>query len=151
MRWKVLLASILVLLVVGVTVTAQNQSSSAGAAPEQSQADLDRLIARGDYLTHDVAMCVVCHSPKDERGNVIKSKEFQGASIPLSSPFPKGARWASNAPALGSIVAGNEEAVFALLTTGIWPPLGEAPRMPMPPYRMQPEDARAVIAYLKTI
>jgi mono/diheme cytochrome c family protein len=132
-----------------VAVSGQDQANpSATAAPAASEQE--RLVARGEYLAHHVAMCVQCHSPKDETGNVIKSKEFQGAPIPLSNPFPKGRPWAGNAPALPTMVHNREEAVFHLLTTGIWGPSGEAPLLPMPPFRMSDDDARAVIAYLKT-
>jgi hypothetical protein len=41
--------------------------------------------------------------------------------------------------------------VFTLLTTGIWPPSGEAPLMPMPPFRLSEDDAHAIIAYLKSL
>lgn len=145
MNWK--MASVLAALVcvAGMGIVLQERPAAAEGTLTREQ-----LIARGDYLTHHVAQCVMCHSPKDESGEVIKSKEFMGGPIPFRSPFPKGKPWASNAPALGAIARGQEGAMYSLLTTSIWPPLGESPLYPMPHFRMTDEDARSVIAYLKT-
>ena len=111
----------------------------------------EQLIERGRYLANDVAMCVVCHSPKDSAGRVNQNQLFAGAPMPVNSPFPKGAAWADNAPALPPLVHAKEEDVFHLLTTGIRPRTGRAPLLPMPPFRLTEEDARAVIAYLKSL
>jgi mono/diheme cytochrome c family protein len=131
--------------VAGLGIVLQERPAAAEAGLTQEQ-----LVARGDYLTHHVAQCVMCHSPKDDAGNVITSREFTGAPIPFRSPFPKGRPWATNAPALAPIARGQEGAMYALLTTSIWPPLGESPLYPMPHFKMTDEDARSVIAYLKT-
>lgn len=149
MNWKIVCVLVASAFVYDVAVTGQDQArpNGVGAAEGEQQ----RLVARGKYLTHDVAMCVVCHSPKDEYGRVMELREFQGAAIPVTNPFPKGRRWAVNAPALGTLVVNREEAVFHLLTTGVWPPSGEAPLPPMPPFRLTDDDARAVIAYLKSL
>src|SRR6516162_8996500 len=45
-------------------------------------------IERGRYLTHDVAMCVQCHSPRDDRGKILEGREFLGAAMPIRSPYP---------------------------------------------------------------
>jgi mono/diheme cytochrome c family protein len=110
-----------------------------------------RLIERGRYLAHDVAMCVICHSPKNDRGQVVRGSEFRGDAIPVDSPFPRSLDWADFAPALGPLVNGAETDVYRLLTTGIWPRTGKPAQGPMPPFRLADEDARAVIAYLKTV
>lgn len=141
------------LMLAGVTQQSdQPSSSSTQPAPPSSLAAPpadDHETLRGYYLTHYVAMCVVCHSPKDETGMVVEGQEFEGAVIPVANPFPNGKPWAVRAPALRPLVEGAEEDVFHLLTTGIWKRTGEAPQGPMPPFRMNEEDARAVIAYLK--
>jgi mono/diheme cytochrome c family protein len=111
----------------------------------------EQLIARGRYLANDVAMCVICHSPRDAAGRLNQNQLFTGAPMPVNSPFPQGPAWADNAPALPQLVRAKEEDVFHLLTTGIRPRTGNPPLLPMPPFRLSEEDARAVIAYLKTV
>ncbi len=138
-------SSIAAIGLVGAVVAATTLGQAAESTPEA------KLIERGRYLAHDVAMCVVCHSPKDPAGNVIKGQEFRGDIMPVKSPFPRGEEWAVNAPALGPLVRGMEPAIYDLLRTGISARTGKAPRGPMPPFRLSDEDARAVIAYLKTV
>ena len=118
------------------------------AAAEKQKAE---MIARGDYLTHSVAMCVICHSPKDEHGNPIRERQFQGGVIPARPAAEGMTSWASNAPALGPLAGGTGDEVAHLLQTGIWLPTGKSPRPPMPPFRMNAEDAQAIVAYLKSL
>lgn len=117
----------------------------AGSEPNFEQ------IRRGDYLTHSVAMCVVCHSPKDERGQPVAGQEFEGGIIPARPTYPKMASWAEQAPALGPLVGRASEEVIEFLKTGIVPRTGQPPRGPMPPFRLNDEDARAVVAYLQSL
>ena len=42
-------------------------------APAATPAALER----GRYLTHSVAMCVQCHSPRDDQGAIIVGREFE--------------------------------------------------------------------------
>lgn len=126
------------------------QRDSAVSAQNASTPDSDQ-IQRGEYLTHSVAMCVVCHSPKDEHGQPLLSQQFEGGVIPAQPTYPKMAKWASHAPALGPLVGGTGDDVITLLKTGIVPRTGKPPRGPMPPFRLSDEDARAVVAYLKSL
>lgn len=104
---------------------------------------------RGQYLTEQVAMCVQCHSPKDEHGRVIPERRFQGSPIPLDSPF-RGQNWAVEAPALAGMAFYTREEAVRLLTEGIARD-GEPPRPPMPPFRMNEQDAGAVYDYLASL
>lgn len=102
--------------------------------------------SRGQYLTEQVAMCVQCHSPKDDAGRVIPERKFQGAPIPIVSPY--GAQdWAVEAPALAGLEFYDREAFVRLLTEGIARD-GAPPKPPMPPFRMSAEDAGAIYDYL---
>lgn len=102
--------------------------------------------SRGQYLTEQVAMCVQCHSPKDDAGGVIPNRKFQGAPIPVVSPF--GAQdWAVEAPALAGLEFYDREAFVRLLTEGIARD-GAPPKPPMPPFRMNADDAGAIYDYL---
>jgi mono/diheme cytochrome c family protein len=114
-----------------------------------SLAQADPAIDRGRYLTHSVAMCVECHSPRDEDGQLLHEREFQGAPVPVDGP--RWARdWAVRAPAIAGLPGWSEADAVALLMTGKRPS-GEAPRRPMPPFRLDREDATAVVRYLKSL
>jgi mono/diheme cytochrome c family protein len=109
----------------------------------------DERIERGIYLTHRVAMCIQCHTPRDERGELELSRLFQGAPIPVEAP-PFTAEWAPRAPALAGLHGWTDEAIVTLLMTGVRPN-GTSPRPPMPPFRLSAEDAGAIAAYLRSL
>jgi len=107
-------------------------------------------MARGKYLVMHVAMCVQCHTPRDQQGELDQSRLLQGAPMPLESPFPL-QTWAFEAPKIAGLPGGwTEEDLIQLLQTGRGP-RGMTPRLPMPPFRMTQEDAAAVAAYLKSL
>ncbi len=58
--------------------------------------------------------------------------------------------WATHAPALAGMVGLQEQEVVHLLMTGTTSG-GIALRPPMPRYRLDREDAEAVVAYLKSL
>lgn len=104
---------------------------------------------RGQYLTEQVAMCVQCHSPKDEQGRVIPERRFQGSPIPVESPYRR-QDWAVEAPALAGMAFYTRDEAIRLLTEGIARD-GEPPKPPMPPFRMDERDAAAVYDYLSSL
>jgi mono/diheme cytochrome c family protein len=101
---------------------------------------------RGAYLVHRVAMCVVCHSPRDSSGRVDNDRLLTGGRIPVESPYA-GQDWAFRAPRLAGLPGWEKEELVTLLRTG-QSPQGFVPRPPMPPFRMTGEDAQAVADYL---
>ncbi len=134
-----------VFLVVAATTLAALSVGLGSPASESSPA----AVERGRYLTHDVAMCVQCHSPRDDKGEILKEKEFSGARIRVESPFP-GPPWAVQAPNLRGLTGFTDEGVVRLLRDGV-AHTGAPPQSPMPPFRMTREDAAAVIAYLRSL
>jgi hypothetical protein len=118
---------------------------SPGAAKSAPAGDVER----GRYLAHDVAMCVQCHTPRNADGTLDETRLFEGATIPLTSPFP-GERWATQSPAIAGLGVFNEDDEMSLLTTGQRRD-GKRPLPPMPSFRLKPDDARAVIAYLRSL
>jgi mono/diheme cytochrome c family protein len=120
----------------------------AAAFAPRASAD-DALIERGRYITHDLAMCVQCHSPRDEAGRLIPGQEFHGAPVPVVNTI-RGMEWALRAPNIAGLVGFTDEQEMQLLTRG-QAEGRPVPKPPMPPFRMSPEDARAVIAYLRTL
>jgi mono/diheme cytochrome c family protein len=106
-------------------------------------------VVRGEYLVNHVAMCVQCHTPRDAKGELDRTRLFKGAPIPLRSPFPTQS-WAFVAPAIAGLPGWSNEDAGVLLTTGRRP-LGYTPKPPMPPFRLSREDADAVIAFLRSL
>lgn len=107
-------------------------------------------IERGMYIVHHVAMCVYCHTPKDADGRLDDRQLLAGAPIPVESPFRR-VKWSFQAPKIAGLPGGwTEGDLVRFLQTGVTP-TGRTPQPPMPPFRMNEEDARAVAAYLKSL
>jgi len=117
--------------------------------PSPSAPPADSRIQRGRYLVHQVALCVQCHSPRDENGKLLETRLLSGARIPVDSPFP-GQPWAYQAPDIRGMVGYTEEEGVRLLTEGVTRG-GTPPRAPMQQFHLTVEDARAVVAYLKSL
>ena len=112
-----------------------------------AQSSHNSQIARGRYLVQRVAMCGDCHTPRDEKGNPLPGKELAGSPLgfkPLA-PMP----WASVAPAIAGLPGFKAEEVVSFLMTGKLE--GASPRPPMPEYNLSAADARAVVAYLRSL
>ncbi|OYX31613.1 MAG: hypothetical protein B7Y99_09800 [Caulobacterales bacterium 32-69-10] len=116
---------------------------AAGAAQAQPA-----LVARGDYLVNAVTGCGDCHSPRDEAGNVPKGRALTGAALSFAptAPFPG---WAPIAPPIAGGPTGYTDAqLVSFLQTGVRPD-GSMARPPMPAFRLNADDAKAVVAYLR--
>ena len=136
-----------VALVSTLPVVAQTDDAAAAA---DAQPVASPSVQRGEYLANDVAMCVQCHSPRDRRGDLLEDRLFLGAPLPVKSPFKGAPRWAFTAPNLRNAPGYTEEEFITFLTTGIRPN-GDEARAPMPPYRMDESDAKAVYDYLMSL
>jgi mono/diheme cytochrome c family protein len=131
------------LLLFSVAICGAQRATPPRYAPAQIQ--------RGKYLTRSVAMCVQCHSPRDEEFNVIEARIFEGAPVPVSVPVQmQYANWAGEAPNIRGLITYTDDQAIRLLTTGI-ARNGAPPRPPMPPFRLTREDADAVVAYLRSL
>ena len=84
-------------------------------------------LARGQYLVQEAARCSECHTPHDASGN-----------------------WADHAPPLAGLPGFTDAQMENLLEKGLGPN-GETLRPPMHRYHLHREDARAIIAYLKSL
>lgn len=104
---------------------------------------------RGEYIVRNLGMCGDCHTPRNAKGELIESAWLRGAAIDLRPVHPM--PFAVHAPPIAGLPAGYTSAQLArFLATGLKPD-GSMPRLPMPPYRMSPEDAAAVVTYLETL
>jgi mono/diheme cytochrome c family protein len=131
----------LALLILCVSTQAQ-QANKAAATPSAD-------VARGKYLVESVAMCVQCHTPRNEDGTLDRSRLLQGAPV-IWAPANGDPNWPLTAPRIGGTPPAGDADMIKLLTTGVWI-TGQPLRLPMMPFRMNEADARAVIAYLKSV
>lgn len=118
-------------------------------APAAAEGDAAAQIARGRYLTHDVAMCVQCHSPRSEIGVIDEGRVFHGGPVEVTRPTWQPI-WAPFAPDLVALAALDPGRILNVLRTGQRPD-GSQPRPPMPPFRLSDEDAAAVVHYLRSL
>lgn len=106
------------------------------------------LVERGRYLVHDVALCIDCHSPRDEKGQFLEGKHLTGAALGFAATVPM--PWAPAAPAIAGLENFTADQAVKFLMTGERP--SNVPVLPpMPAYRMNQADAEAVVAYLKSL
>jgi mono/diheme cytochrome c family protein len=106
-------------------------------------------IAHGKYVVEGVARCGDCHSPHDEKGEPIAGKELRGATLVFKPTIPMPV-WADQAPNIAGLRGWETDAAVKFLMTGI--AYNDLPaRPPMPQYRLNREDAEAVVAYLKSL
>ncbi len=106
-------------------------------------------VTRGEYLVNNVAVCSQCHTPRNGAGSLDRSKWLEGAPLWLTSAEPV-ENWPLQAPRIAGALPGTDAEMVKLLTTGIWK-TGTYLRAPMPQFRMNPGDAEAVVAYLKSV
>ncbi|HVE10280.1 MAG TPA: c-type cytochrome [Paraburkholderia sp.] len=118
---------------------------AAPAADRQSE-----LIAHGNYIVHRLGMCVDCHTPKDAHGQPIAAEDLHGAALPFTPDHPVPG-WTPRSVNLAGLPAGYTEAQLATFLETGRTPRGTQANPPMPPYRLNERDARAVAAYLHSI
>ncbi len=119
------------------------RQSPAPPAPTEQQ-----IVARGEYLVTGLVGCNDCHTPMTATGPDM-TRSLQGAELGFAPTMEM--PWGPLAPPLAGGPAGYDDAQFvAFLRTGQRPD-GSGARPPMPQFRMNEEDARAVVAYVKTL
>src|ERR1700679_2898480 len=106
-------------------------------------------MARGKYIVEQTSLCNDCHTPRDDKGALIMSKELQGAPIGSQPIHPM--PWADTAPPIAALPGHYTPAqMVEFLQTGKRPD-GSSVRPPMPPSRFSKQDAVAVTAYIRTL
>lgn len=126
-----------------VGLGAQQKPAHTGESPSS----LGGNIEHGQYIVEHVAMCIECHSPRDQNGDIIAGKEFLGAPIPLKVPSD----WAMHAPRNRGLLGYDDELAIRLLTQGAIARDGHQLRPPMPRFRMTQQDAADVIAFMRSL
>jgi len=138
------LAVMVVMLLAQVVAPAGQESR--GATPASR---ISGSVEHGRYLVERVAMCVECHSGRDARGNIIETQRYMGGLVPFAPPWPND--WAMRAPRNKGLPGYDDALALRLLTEGSIGRNGAQLRPPMPRFRMTPQDAGDVIAFLRSL
>jgi len=138
-------AMIVVAALIPLLVSASRTASRAAARQDAGPPDA----AHGRYLVEEVAKCAECHTPRDAQGRLDKTRWMQGARLWIRPVHPV-QNWAERVPPLGGFPGMTEAQGERVLEQGTGPN-GEVLRPPMHIYHMTHEDARDIIAYLRTI
>jgi len=106
-------------------------------------------LERGKYLVENVGLCSDCHTPRLQDGTLDRDRWLMGSMVEFTPihPIPG---WATVAPAIAGLASFTDEEAVALLESGVAPG-GRPLAPPMPPFRLNHDDAVAVVAYLRTL
>ncbi len=125
----------------------------AGAAVAGSPAPTTKhsqLWTQGEYLVTRAAPCSDCHTPRNRQGQPIASRALQGTPIGFKPIHPVPG-WADAAPDIAGLPQGwNFDQTVHFLQTGVTPSGGHA-GPPMPAFRFNAADARAIATYLQSL
>lgn len=105
---------------------------------------------RGEYLVNEVAKCGDCHTPKFQ-GVPDRTRWLQGAKLDLPANC-EAPGWAKSAPGITSQLFKHwkDTDVKHFLESGLRPN-GKTAAPPMPGYKLRPDDADAMIQYLRSL
>jgi hypothetical protein len=151
-RVYLLIVACLIMVLSGFAVPLRGPGTPAVAAAQQPQTAgvLPRgNVEHGQYLAEHVAMCVECHSGRDERGNLLDDRKYRGGLVPFSPPWPND--WATIIPPNRGLPGYSDAQALRLLTQGAIGRDGKQLRPPMPRFRMTVQDAADLIAFLRSV
>jgi mono/diheme cytochrome c family protein len=114
----------------------------------QAGSKTNPTINRGKYLVTQVGLCQDCHTPRNQAGNYVEDKWLEGAPIMFTPSVNM--PWAGTAPPIAGLEGWSEPQIIKFLTTGVDRD-GKQARPPMPTYRFNHADAKAVAAYLRSL
>ncbi|MCE5197709.1 MAG: c-type cytochrome [Armatimonadota bacterium] len=109
-------------------------------------------VSRGSYIVNRVAMCADCHTPVRSNRQPDQSRRLSGARISFK-PTKRVPEWASiaiNLTPAGLLAKWSDKQLVKFIMTGIGP-TGHRADPPMPQYRLNEADAKAVTAYLRSL
>ena len=120
-------------------IWAQQPATQAGAGAGS--------VDHGRYLVERVAMCFECHSTRDAAGNIVPGTKFHGGPMPMRPSWP--GDWPTQIPRIAGLAGYSDAEAIRLLTQGAIKRDGTQLRYPMPRFRMTPQDAADVIAFMR--
>lgn len=120
-------------------------ASTALAAPPKASL---QLIETGRHLVQDIGLCADCHTARGPDGAFVAGKDLQGA--PLGFKPLMDMPWSPAAPWIAGLPTMDDKEAITFLTTGVRPS-GVPVLPPMPAYRFTANEAKAIVAYLRTL
>jgi len=136
-----LIVSLGALLLVAVRLSGQEPA----ATPAPANGNLEH----GRYIVERVVMCYECHSTRDHQGNIAEGTRFMGGPMPMRPPWA--GDWPLRIPRIAGLPGYTDDQALRLLTQGSIKRDGTQARYPMPRFRMTPQDAADVIAYMRSL
>jgi mono/diheme cytochrome c family protein len=133
----------------GVAVAVLSILVIISALPSSASPARSAKLAHGKYIVDGVGMCGDCHTPRGEKGEPIPGKSLQGAVLGFKPIMPMPV-WADKTPNIAGLPGWTDEQAVKFLMTGV-AYNGLPGRPPMPQYRMNRQDAEAVVAYLRSL
>jgi hypothetical protein len=85
----------------------------------------------------------------NEKGEPVMDQWLHGTRL-FFGPLVPIPNWADRSVNIAGLPGWDDKKAVGLLMTGL-APNGQPPRPPMPQYRMNKQDAEAVVAYLKSL
>ena len=146
MTWQGKMRWALALVLVAATAVLWRAPVAGQAKGENKN---DEALKRGAYLVNSVAQCANCHTPRNAKGELDTTRHLQGAPIWFKATNAKFEKWEDTAPnitASGLATKWSEEKLVKLLTS-----TGVEADAPMPAFKLTTDDARAVVAYLRSL
>jgi mono/diheme cytochrome c family protein len=143
------LSSLLLLTVVVSLSGQQKPAASATGGPQAAAPRATGNLEHGRYLVEQVIMCWECHSARDAQGTIVAGTKFKGGAMPVRPTFSTD--WPNQIPRIAGLPGYDDEQAMRLLTQGAIRWDGRQLRAPMPRFRMTPQDAADVIAYLRSL
>jgi mono/diheme cytochrome c family protein len=140
-RGRLVSVGICALLLLAIRTSAQQPRTST-SAPSGN-------VEHGRYIVERVVMCYECHSARDLEGNIVAGTRFKGGAMPMRPPWRS--EWPLQIPRIAGLPGYTDPEAMRLLTQGAIKRDGTQLRYPMPRFRMTPQDAADVIAYLRTL
>jgi mono/diheme cytochrome c family protein len=138
-----------VVLTLIVSVSGQQKPAASPTSAPQAGSRVTGNLEHGRYLVEQVIQCWQCHSSRDAQGNLIVGTKFRGGAMAVRPTFT--ADWPNQIPRIAGLPGYDDDQAMRLLTQGAIRWDGRQLRPPMPPFRMSPQDAADVIAYLRSL
>jgi mono/diheme cytochrome c family protein len=145
MTWRGMMQWALALVLVAAVAVLWRAPAAGHAKGEKKN---DEAIKRGAYLVNNVVQCGGCHTPRNSKGELDITRHLQGAPIWFKPTKIKFEHWEDTAPDLtpsGLASKWGEEKLVKFLSTGA------QADAPMPAFKLTEGDARAVVAYLRSL
>lgn len=133
----------------GVTLAIIAVAALKFTSPAEAEPAKDAQIKRGQYLVERVAMCADCHTPHTEKGQYDMTEWLKGDVLDFKPMHPM--PFAAVAPPIAGLPTyPTDEMAVKFLETGT-NGVGKMSLPPMPQFRLEHEDAVAVVAYLRSL